>query len=69
MAKIIATRHAPNRTIVRDGMTSQNAVRCYRNSPEDVMVQIRRIKEYVSVALTFDEAREFGQALIDAANE
>lgn len=46
------------------GMNLQNAVRTYRASPEDVLLQIRLASQYVSVALTFDEARELAARLI-----
>lgn len=50
-------------------MNAQNCARAYRNSPEDVMLQLRRTNDYIGVALQFDEARRIGKALIAAADE
>ena len=59
---VITTRNKPRRSIVKD-MTAQNSVRAYRHSPEDIMLQLRREKDYVGIALTFDEVRTLIVAL------
>jgi hypothetical protein len=65
MSQIIPTRNKPRRTIVGDGMTAQNSIRVYRQSPGDVLLQIRRSKDIVSVALMFEEAWQLVDLLID----
>ena len=42
-------------------------VRAYRQSPEDVYLQMRWKGRYVGVSLTFDEARQLGAHLINEA--
>jgi len=66
MPEVIATRSQPRRSIVGADMNAQNSVRVYRQSPEDVLLQIRRTRDYTSVSLTFDEAWDLVDALIDA---
>jgi len=66
MPEVITTRNKPHRTIVGADMNSQNSVRVYRQSPEDVLLQIRHTKDIISVSLTFEEAWQLVDALIDA---
>lgn len=61
---IITTRNKPRRNIVTS-LTAQNSVRVYRQSPEDIVLQIRRTADIVSVTLTFAEAWQLVDALID----
>lgn len=69
MGQILATRCKPRRNIAREDLDSPNSVRVYRASPEDVMLQMRRVKDYIGIALTFDEARELAAMLIAACDE
>lgn len=65
--QIVKTVNKPRRHMASDGMlSSPNSVRIYRNSPEDVMLQMRRTKDYIGIALTFVEAREVAARLIAA---
>jgi hypothetical protein len=66
----IQTRNAPRQTIIRSkDPDDQKAywVRAYRQSPEDVYLQLRWKGRYVGVSLTFDEARALGAHLIGEA--
>jgi hypothetical protein len=70
----IKTRSAPRQTIIPrkrmvDPVEEQAAhwVRAYRQSPEDVYLQLRWKGRYVGVSLTFDEARQLGAHLISEA--
>lgn len=65
---ILALKNKITSRRVKD-MNAQNCARAYRNSPEDVMLQLRRVTDYIGVALQFDEARRIGKALIAAADE
>ncbi len=44
-------------------------VRAYRQSPEDVYLQIRWKGRYVGVSLSFTEARRLAQHLLNEAGE
>ena len=50
-------------------MNGPNMLRAYRQSPEDVCLQLRLNKSFVSVSLLLAEARELGEYLIAAAQE
>jgi len=68
---ILATRNKPRRNMYKHGgleptMTYQNSVMVYRQSPEDILLQIRLTKDYVGISLTFDEAFKLIDALLDA---
>jgi len=66
----IKTRNAPRLTIINgidpDGRAA-HWVRAYRQSPEDVYLQLRWKGRYVGVSLTFEEARQLGAHLISEA--
>lgn len=64
--ELMFTRNAPRRNVVRkhDPLSSPNSVRVYRNSPEDVMLQLRRTMDYASVTLSFNEARQLAAMLL-----
>lgn len=66
--EILTTRNAPHRNTVRkaDTLSSPNSVRVYRYSPEGVMLQLRRTTDYVSVSLSFDEAKQLADMLTAA---
>jgi hypothetical protein len=68
MNQIIETKNKPRRKIVRD-MNGQDCVRVYRNSPEDVVLQIRRKNDFIQIALMFDEAKEVADKLLAAIAE
>jgi hypothetical protein len=64
---VITTRSAPRLTICSDKSAKSQAthfVRAYRQSPEDVYLQMRWKGRYVGVSLTFEEARNLGRHLI-----
>ena len=64
---LVTTKHKPRRALVSNGyLSAPNSVRAFRASPEDVVLQIRREKDYVSVSLTFEEARQIAEALLSA---
>ena len=67
----IGTRSAPQRNLATRGkeMKAQNAVRTFRCSPEDVMLQIRLASQFVNATLTLEEAKFVGESLIAAATE
>ena len=67
--EMLATRNKPRRNVVREDLSGQDCLRVYRNSPEDVMLQMRRTKDYIGIALSFDEARALAAMLIAAAGE
>ena len=68
--QIIQTRNKPRRNMASDGaLSSPNTVRVWRNSPEDVMLQLRRTKDYISIALTFEEARQIAAMLVEAVDD
>ena len=46
----------------------KNSVRAYRSSPEDVTVQICGETRWASVGLSFEEARRFAQAILEACD-
>lgn len=70
MTDLLRPKNSPRRHTVRaEALTFPNSLRAYRESPASVAVQIRLAKDYVSASLSFDEARQFGQMIIDAANE
>jgi len=66
MPEVITTRNKPRRNTVRDLLQEPNCVRAYRYSPESIMLQLRREKDYTGVCLTFDEAWQLVDALLDA---
>jgi hypothetical protein len=68
MNQIIQTRNKPRRKIVKE-MDGQDCVRVYRNSPEDVVLQIRRKNDFIQIALMFDEAQEVANKLLAAIAE
>jgi hypothetical protein len=68
MNQIIQTRNKPRRKIVKE-MDGQDCVRVYRNSPEDVVLQIRRKNDFIQIALMFDEAKEIADKLLTAIAE
>lgn len=52
----------------RDGspkIIGDTMVRCYRYSPDRVMLQIRGEKSYASVSLPFDVAKKVAAALVE----
>jgi len=66
----LTTRSAPRLTICSSKSASAKAVhfvRAYRQSPENVYLQIRWKGRFVGVSLTFDEARQLGAHLISEA--
>ena len=67
--QILTTRCKPRRNVAREELSSPNSVRVYRASPEDVMLQLRRTKDYVGIALSFAECRALALMLVDAADK
>lgn len=65
--EMLQTKNPPRRSIVGPKMTSQNCVRVYRASTEDVSLQLRRSRDIVVVSLSFDECRVIAAMLIAAA--
>ena len=64
------TRSAPRLSLISSKDPDDRAahwVRAYRQSPEDVYLQMRWKGRYVGVSLTFDEARQLGAHLISEA--
>jgi len=64
------TRSAPRLTVIRnldDEAKAAHWVRAYRQSPEDVYLQLRWKGRYVGVSMTFEEARQLGMHLINEA--
>src|SRR5712692_4679481 len=66
--QILTTRNKPRRNIASEELNSPNSVRVYRASPEDVMLQLRRTKDYISIALSFAECRALAAMLVEAAD-
>lgn len=50
-------------------MDARNCARVYRASPMSVTVQIRLIDEFAQIHLTMTEARELGEAILEAAKD
>lgn len=67
--QILDTQNKPRRNIAREPLTSPNCVRVWRNSPEDVMLQLRRTNDYICISLSFDEARQLAAMLIENCGE
>ncbi len=52
----------------RDQITARHSVRTFKSSPERVTVQIRGDKQYATASLTYEQAIEFANAIIENAN-
>jgi hypothetical protein len=62
----LMTTNKPRIRIVGKALTAQNSVRAYRQSPEDICLQIRLETRFAQVSLTFEEAEALAKLLIDA---
>jgi len=65
----IETRNKPRGKIVREGAPDDKCVRVYRNSPDDLILQIWNGKRYMLVVLYPQEARAIAAQLIADADE
>src|SRR5216683_1990740 len=63
--QILAVRCKPRRNVAREELSSPNSVRVYRASPEDVILQLRRTKDYIGIALSF--ARSISAAIVSGS--
>ena len=63
----IVTRNKPRSKLVREVDPDTRCVRVYKNSPEDMHLQIWDGKRYMLVALFPEEARSIARALVEAA--
>jgi hypothetical protein len=68
---IVTLRYPPRQINHRDNepMTHQNAVRVYRQSPDTVVLQIRREKQVLTATLNFEQAAQVANGLLKAAKE
>src|SRR5262245_47936194 len=60
---ILPLRQSPKEQRPRDGITAQNSVRAYRESPDRVGLQIRGERAYLHASLTFAQAAELAAQL------
>lgn len=68
MQEILTPQYAPRLHTVRaEALSSPNSFRVYKNSPEDVVVQMRLNKNYVSATMLPDEVRTLAAMLMEAA--
>jgi hypothetical protein len=63
---IVATKAKPRLQTSKDNLASPNSVRVWRESPESVALQLRLNNRYVTVSLSFEEAKQVRTALHDA---
>ncbi len=62
---VINLRYEPRRNMIEPG-NCPRAIRTYRESPETIIVQIRRQRDVTSASLRFDEARVLAAAILNA---
>ena len=65
----LETRNVPRGRFVREQDPANKIVRVYRNSPEDLILQIWKGRSHLLVALDASEARFIAEALLATANE
>ena len=63
----LKTRCMPRSKLVRDGDPTDRLVRVWKNSPEDLTLQIWSGKRYTLVNLYPDEARDIAAELLAVA--
>jgi hypothetical protein len=68
MITFIKTRHVPDLRRLGTEIFSSGGVLAMLCSPDDVTIQLRRAKDFMSVNLTTVEARELGKQLIALAD-
>ena len=66
---VLDTQNRPRSKFVREQDPSNQKVRVYRNSPEDLILQLWNGRRYTLIALLPAEARAIAQALIEIADE
>ena len=62
------TKNKPRGRLVREADPDEQCVRVYKNSPEDLMLQIWDGRRYLLVALYPQEARAIADALVETAD-
>lgn len=62
---VIETRNRPRMQTARN-MAHAHSVRVWRESPESIALQLRLKAQYVTVLLTFNEAKSIASALCRA---
>lgn len=65
----IETRNRPRGKLVREGDPDAKCVRVYRNSPDDLILQLWSGKRYMLVTLYPGEARSIAEQLVAVADE
>jgi hypothetical protein len=65
----LETRNKPRGRLVREADPNVQCVRVYKNSPNDLMLQLWAGKRYMLVALSPQEARDIASELVAVADK